>query len=99
MRARVLRFLNSFSEERAEARLVRARAPRRRPGLRLLHRLVCRRVRRPVMRLMSRRGARASDLEAGHRTALDLAVDEPLDGGEQRPFPWADERDCLALDP
>src|SRR2546428_9404407 len=50
------------------------------------------------MRLMRRRRPRAGDLEARHRAALDLAVDEPLDGGEQRPFLGADERDCLALD-
>src|SRR5204862_8283738 len=86
--------LDSFPEERAEARLVRARAPRRGAGLRLLRRL----VRRPVMRRMSRRGPRDSDVEARHHALLDLAVHQPLDRGEQRPFLGADQRYCLALD-
>src|SRR2546425_9177986 len=59
--------LDSLPEERAEARLVRARAPWRRSGLRLLLRLVRRLVRRPGMRLVSPRGARAARPEAPHR--------------------------------
>src|SRR5581483_11224694 len=47
-----------------------------------------------LLALVRRR--RAARLEARYRAALDLAVDEALDRGEQRPVLRGDERDRLA---
>src|SRR5581483_4168814 len=47
-----------------------------------------------LLALVRRR--RAARLEARYHAALDLAVDEALDRGEQRPVLRRDERDRLA---